>query len=198
MTRDIEIVYAVNMAKEDGRSFREVGERGRAVLKRVAIPAIQATALMGVAVGMGDVILNPGNGRKIDDEVNTRVSQVYPRKVSEEEYDLAQREIVSFRNDFLTSPHLFIDRNTLSIKIPEKLAHNADMIAQEDTRSRDASVLKSQLKDQYEVDEGGTKRGWLIVGLSLLANVLPNKVKSVVSAYRRYRKASITQNSANS
>jgi len=176
------------MLKEDGRSFKEgLKEKGRKVFKRVALPAIQVTAAIGAVAGVTDIIVNPGNQGDIDGQINARVSQAYPRAVSEEQYKLAKKEIKSFDKNFSRSPHQFIDRNTLSIKIPENVAQDIDLIAKEETRSKDASALKSQLKGQYSVDEGGTRRGLFISGLSMFMIGLPNVVGGSVSMFRKFR-----------
>lgn len=199
MTRNIEIVYIINMSKEDGRSFGEgLKERGRTVLKCVALPAIQVTAAIGVVVGATDIMVNPGNKKDIDGQINARVSQAYPRTLSKEQYKLAHREIVNFDKDFTRSPHQFIDRNTLSIKIPENVAQDIDLIAQENTRSKGASALKTQLKGEYIVDEDASKRGSLILGLSSLILLLPGMGRMGVSIFRKSRDVPISPKTANS
>lgn len=188
------------MLKEDGRSFRGgLKERGKTVFKRAALPALQGAAVIGIFVGVGDMIVNPGNESDIDRQIKAHVSEAYPRTVSQEQYKLAQRGIVSFNKDFARRPLQFIDRNTLSIKIPENVAQDIDLIAQEKQRSKDASALKSQLKGQYRVDEDVPKRrSSMILGLSLFTLVLPDMARKGISIYRKFRGVPSSPKSANS
>ena len=118
--------------------------------------------------------------------------------MSKEQYKLAQREIESFDKDFARSPHQFIDRNTLSMKIPENVALDIDRIAQEDARSKDASALKTQLKGEYIVDEGGSRRGILILGLSLFTYGLPDMARRGLNMFRKFRGVPSSPKTSNS
>lgn len=138
------------MSIEAGKNFGVTAREKSKERLRGAAHAITIVAAFGIAGGLASTANQCQNDKEARISIDTQVLEARPRKVSEEQYALAQQEIAVFEKN----KGKYVDL----INIPQHIEAYNQLIEKEDTRSQMASQLKGQLKSAYDAKVSPRKK----------------------------------------
>jgi hypothetical protein len=149
--------------------------------KRAVKPVLYTAGTFGIMGGVGFLSAHLKENKEVGDSIDAHVRETYPRKVSGEEYEIAQ--LATYISNNRDSN---IDPETLIINIPQHIERYNQQIEQENTRSQDASKLRDQLRDEHKAKVGPRiPIDITVILLSFAAFLAPSVSKKMINKFKR-------------